>query len=76
MADHRHDRDLANEIGDEYESTTGHPMGSRSPTKPGDEMPVDMPPNTEREQHTRKGQAQSPRELTHNEPEKKRERGR
>ena len=26
------------------------------------------------EQHTRKGQAESPRELTHNEPEKKRRR--
>jgi hypothetical protein len=39
-------------------------------------MPIDMPRNTDmqREQHARKGQAQSPRELTLNQPEKKKRR--
>ena len=50
----------------------GHPTGGAGGGR-GDQMQADMPGNTDpqREQHTRKGQAQSPRELTHNEPEKK-----
>lgn len=45
-----------------------------------DASPVQTPgihgetaPASHHEQHTRKGQAQSPRELTHNEPPKKKE---
>ena len=51
---------------------TGHPTGGSGGGR-GDRLQADMPANTDpqREQHTRKGQAQSPRELTHNEPEKK-----
>ncbi|HYD53702.1 MAG TPA: hypothetical protein VEA99_13790 [Gemmatimonadaceae bacterium] len=50
----------------------GHPTGGAGGGR-GDVLQADMPANTDpqREQHTRKGQAQSPRELTHNEPEKK-----
>jgi len=53
--------------------STGHPSGGAAGGR-GDVLPGDLPPNTDpqREQHARKGQAQSPRELTHNEPEKKR----
>lgn len=52
--------------------STGHPTGGQGGAR-GDQMPVDMPANTDpqREQHTRKGQAQSPCELTHNEQPKK-----
>lgn len=45
-----------------------------SPTRaatPG--MPGHTAPARQHEQHTRKGQAQSPRELTHNEPPKHKE---
>jgi hypothetical protein len=61
-------------IAEEYTTQTGHPMTEQSSVAPGAQMPVDMPANTDpqREQHTRKGQAQSPRELTLNQPEKKR----
>jgi hypothetical protein len=60
------------EIEQAYVEGTGHPSGGRSGAG-GDQMPVDMPGNTDpqREQHTRKGQAQSPRELNINQPEKK-----
>ena len=43
---------------------------SRETTVPAEAL---VPPR--HEQHTRKGQAQSPRELTHNEPPKKRRSG-
>lgn len=36
-------------------------------------IPGHTAPASQHEQHTRKGQAQSPRELTHNEPPKKKE---
>ena len=49
------------------ERTTGAPRAAT----PG--MPGHTAPASEHEQHTRKGQAQSPRELTHNEPSKKKE---
>ena len=50
----------------------GHPTGGSGGGR-GDALQADMPANTDpqREQHTRKGQAQSPRELTLNQPEKK-----
>ena len=70
-----HGRRAENDIAEQFETQTGHPLGAGSSTTPGNEMPVDMPPSTDREhdQHTRKGQAQSPRELNLNQPEKKRE---
>jgi hypothetical protein len=66
----------AREIADEMEARAGHPVGTRSAAQPETEMPVDMPRNTDmqREQHARKGQAQSPRALTLNQPEKKKRR--
>jgi hypothetical protein len=69
-------RTKGNVRGDEIEEAhvegTGHPSGGQSAAR-GDQTPVDMPGNTDpqREQHTRKGQAQSPRELNTNQPEKK-----
>ena len=66
----------AREIAEEMEAGAGHPVGTRSAARSETEMPVDMPRNTDmqREQHARKGQAQSPRELTLNQPEKKKRR--
>ena len=66
----------ARDIAEKMEEGAGHPVGTRSASQPGSEMPVDMPRNTDmqREQHARKGQAQSPRELTLNQPEKKKRR--
>jgi hypothetical protein len=53
-------------------STGDLPRGaSRETTVPPEAMVSPL-----HEQHTRKGQAQSPRELTHNEPVKKRRSGR
>jgi hypothetical protein len=62
--------------GDDVEQSVieevGHPTGGQGGGR-GDVLQGDMPANTDpqREQHTRKGQAQSPRELNHNEPVKK-----
>ena len=49
------------------ERATG-PSRAATPGIPGHTAPA-----SPHEQHTRKGQAQSPRELTHNEPPKKKE---
>ena len=70
-----HGRRVENDLAEEFETHTGHPLGAGSSTTPGDQMPTDMPPSTdlERDQHARKGQAESPRELNLNQPEKKRE---
>jgi len=70
-----HGRRAEKEIAEEFETQTGHPLGAGSSTNPGNEMPVDMPANTELQhgQHARKGQAESPRELNLNQPERKRE---
>lgn len=56
----------------EYLESTGHPSGGAAGGR-GDVLQGDMP-NTDpqRQQNTRKGHAQSPREQTPNEPEKKR----
>lgn len=63
------------DIAEQFETQTGHPLGASRPDTSADRVSNDMPGNTEaqREQHARKGQAQSPRELSHNQPEKKRE---
>jgi len=70
-----HGRRAEHDIAEHFETQTGHPLGEGSSTTPSNEMPADMPPNTDlqRDQHARKGQAQSPRELNLNQPEKKRE---
>ncbi len=63
------------DIAEQFETQTGHPLGEAGPNTSGDQVSGDMPGNTDlqREQHARKGQAQSPRELNLNQPEKKRE---
>jgi hypothetical protein len=70
-----HSRREEEEIADQFETQTGHPLGEGSSTTSSTQVPGDMPPNTDRQrdQHTRKGQAQSPRELNLNQPEKKRD---
>ena len=70
-----HGRRAEKDLAEEFETQTGHPLGEGSSTTSGERMPENMPPNTDRQhdQHARKGQAQSPRELNLNQPEKKRE---
>lgn len=63
------------DISEQFETQAGHPLGSRSPNT-GDRALTDEARRSDTDptgvQHTRKGQAQSPRELTLNQPEKKR----
>jgi hypothetical protein len=70
-----HGRRAEEEIAEQFETQTGHPLGEGSSAGSSAQLPGDMPPNTDsqRDQHARKGQAQSPRELNLNQPEKKRE---
>lgn len=70
-----HGRRAERDLAEQFESQTGHPLGEGSSAAGSHELPADMPPDTDRQhdQHTRKGQAQSPRELNLNQPEKKRE---
>lgn len=69
-------RTKGNRAGEEIERAvlegSGHPSGGPAGGR-GDQLAGDMPGNTDPQlgQHTRKGQAQSPRELTPNQPEKK-----
>ena len=68
-------RRVASDISEQFETHTGHPLGERSPTVQSDQMPSNMARSKNDPtgvQHTRKGQAQSPRELNINQPEKKR----
>lgn len=62
-------------IGEELESGAGHPVGGRNAQSSDRAMPEHMPPSTDTEhwQKDRKGQAQSPRELNLDQPEKKKE---
>jgi hypothetical protein len=66
-------RRAENNIAEQFETQTGHPLGKNASEQRGDKLAGDLPPNTDltRDQHARKGQAQSPRELTLNQPEKK-----
>jgi hypothetical protein len=69
-------RRAENNIAEQFETQTGHPLGAGASTSPSDALPADMPPretDLTRDQHSRKGQAQSPRELNLNQPEKKKE---
>jgi hypothetical protein len=70
-----HGRSAEHDVAEEFETATGHPPGDGSSGTPSDKMPLDMPGDTDlqHDQHARKGQAQSPRELNLNQPEKKRE---
>jgi hypothetical protein len=62
-------------IAEQFETQTGHPLGENGSNQRGDQLAGDLPPDTDltRAQHARKGQAQSPRELNLNQPEKKKE---
>lgn len=68
----RAQRDLA----EQFETQTGHPLGMQA-SRPGNRVAGDIPRGTDltRDQHSRKGQAESPRELSLNQPEKKKKRG-
>jgi hypothetical protein len=69
-----HGRSAEKEIAHDVETATGHPPRASSDSRSG-QMPVDMPPSTAaHEQHTRKGQSESPREQNPNQPEKKKHR--
>jgi hypothetical protein len=70
-----HGRRAERNMEEEFETQTGHPLGENASDQRGDQLAGDLPPNTDltRGQHARKGQAQSPRELNLNQPEKKKE---
>jgi hypothetical protein len=73
-------QNTAREIEEQIETRTGHPTSSRpedaasaagsTREQTADEL-LGVSPRSH--QHARKGQAESPRELTQNQPEKKRE---
>jgi hypothetical protein len=68
-------------MGNRKVSNEPAPSRSRRPSRSGNDLargasrettvPTEALVSPRHEQHTRKGQAQSPRELTHNEPPKK-----
>jgi len=63
-------------MAEQFETQTGHPLGEQPGEAPsGERAPTEMPRDTDlqRGQHARKGQAESPRELNLNQPEKHRE---
>ena len=70
-----HGRRVENDIAEQFETQTGNLTGSPGADTSGNAISGDMPGQTDlqREQHARKGQAQSPRELNLNQPERKRE---
>ena len=68
-------RRAQSKLAEQFETQTGRPLGSGAETS-GRRAPSDTAPDTDhqRGQHARKGQAQSPRELNVNQPEKKKKR--
>src|SRR5579872_1921921 len=70
-------RRAEHDLAEQFETQTGHPLGSVTGSRTGTPMRGDMPRDTDlaHDQHARKGQAESPRELTFNQPEKKKKRG-
>jgi hypothetical protein len=75
-----HGRRAENNLAEQFETQTGHPLGDQASNQRGDrpagEAPVgDTRPDTDltHAQHARRGQAESPRELNLNQPEKKKE---
>lgn len=72
MMTDRDDRSTRDPIEPNDEIEQGEaPSGAPRAATPG--LPGHTAPLSTHEQHTRKGQAQSPRELTHNEPPKHKE---
>ena len=65
-------RRAQNKLAEQFETQTGRPLGGGAETS-GRGVPVDSP-RLQRGQHARKGQAESPRELNLNQPERKRKR--
>ena len=61
-------RRAANDIAEQFETQTGRPLGENAEHQRGGVSPS---ADLTRDQHSRKGQAQSPRELNLNQPEKK-----
>jgi hypothetical protein len=72
-----HGRRAERNLAEQFETQTGHPLGSQKGALPGGRLAGDLPRDTDltHDQHARKGQAQSPREVTLNQPEKKKKRG-
>jgi hypothetical protein len=70
-----HGRRAQSKLAEQFETQTGRPLGE-VPDASGKRAKVDTSrhTNTPRGQHARKGQAESPREQTINQPEKKRKR--
>ena len=68
-------RRAESKLAEQFETQTGRPLGGGADTS-GRQMPVDAPrsANLQHGQHARKGQAESPRELNLNQPERKRKR--
>lgn len=66
-------RRAENNIAEQFETHSGRPLGANASNQRGDEHAGELPPNADltRDQHARKGQAQSPREVNLNQPEKK-----
>ena len=72
-----HGRRAQRKLEEQFETQTGRPLGSGSATS-GRSMSAGTAKSTDvqRGQHARKGQAESPRELNFNQPERKRKRSR
>lgn len=71
-----HGRRAEHDIAEQFETQTGHLLGDQSAAIGADDLGGDTRPSDTDPtgvQHTRKGQAQSPRELNLNQPEKKRD---
>ncbi len=68
-----HGRRASEDIAEQFETQTGHPLGERGASpRAGGVGDKRSRGGIERGQHARTGQAESPRELTINQPEKKR----
>ena len=71
-----HGRRAEHDIAEQFETQTGHLLGDQSAAIGADDLGGDTRPSDTDPtgvQHARKGQAQSPRELNLNQPEKKRD---
>jgi len=69
-------RRAASKLAEQFETQTGRPLGG-GPDTGGRHAPADAgSAKLQRGQHARKGQAESPRELNLNQPERKRKRSR
>jgi hypothetical protein len=70
-------RRAARDIAEQFETQTGHPLGSRhaGASRGRHENDKTARGDLSRGQHARKGQAESPRERSLNQPEKKKKKG-